>query len=79
MMSKFEEVTSKAMTLPPENRAELAELLIQSLDEKEDEEVRSAWLSEIRRRDQEISSGASVTKSAEQVLREAREELRCMK
>ncbi|MBL7177858.1 MAG: addiction module protein [Desulfobacteraceae bacterium] len=79
MMSKFEEVTSKAMTLPPENRAELAELLIQSLDEKEDEEVRSAWLSEIRRRDQEIRSGASVTKPAEQVLREAREELRCMK
>jgi len=79
MMSKFEEVTSKAMTLPPENRAELAELLIQSLDEKEDEEVRSAWLSEIRRRDQEIRSGASVTKPAEQVLREAREGLRCMK
>lgn len=79
MMSKFEEVTSKAMTLPPENRAELAELLIQSLDEKEDEDVRSAWLSEIRRRDQEIRSGASVTKPAEQVLREAREELRCMK
>ena len=79
MMSKFEEVTSKAMALPPENRAELAELLIQSLDEKEDEEVRSAWLSEIRRRDQEIRSGASVTKPAEQVLKEAREELRCMK
>ncbi|GAG13180.1 unnamed protein product [marine sediment metagenome] len=79
MMSKFEEVTSKAMTLPPENRAELAELLIQSLDEREDEEVRSAWLSEIRRRDREIRSSASVTKPAEQVLREAREELRCMK
>ena len=46
-MTEFEEVTSKAMALPPENRAELAELLIQSLDEKEDEEVRSAWLTEI--------------------------------
>lgn len=79
MKSEFEEITSKAMTLPPETRAELAELLIQSLDEKEDEEVKSAWLAEIRRRDQEIRSGAAVTKPAEQVLKEAREKLRCMK
>lgn len=79
MMSKFEEVTSKAMALPLKNRAELAELLIQSLDEKEDKEVRSSWLAEIRRRDQEIRSGTPVTKPAEQVLREAREDLRCLK
>lgn len=78
-MSEFEEVTSKAMALPLENRAKLAEVLIQSLDEKEDEEIRSAWLAEIRRRDQEIRSGTSVTKPAEQVLREARKDLRCMK
>ena len=79
MMSKFEEVTSKAMALPLKNRAELAELLIQSLDEKEDEEVRSAWLAEIHRRNQEIRSGTPVTKPAEQVLSEAREILRCLK
>ena len=78
-MSNFKEVASKALALPVENRAELAELLIQSLDEKEEEDVKSAWLSEIRRRDQEIRSGSPVTKSAEQVLREAREDLRCMK
>jgi hypothetical protein len=78
-MIEFEEVTFKAMALPPENRAELAELLIQSLNDKEDKDVKSAWLVEIRRRDQEIRSGAPVTKSAEQVLREAREQLRCMK
>lgn len=78
-MSEFEEVTTKAMALPDESKAELAELLIQSLDEKEDKYVKSAWLAEIRRRDQEIRAGASVTKPADQVLREAREKLLCTK
>ena len=79
MMSEFGDVTTKAMALPVESRAELAELLIQSLEEKEDEEIKSAWLAEIRRRDNATRSGASVTKPADQVLREARERLRCMK
>jgi len=78
-MREFEEVTTKAMALPAESRAELAELLIQSLEEKEDEEIKSAWLAEIHRRDNEIRAGASVTKPADQVLREAREQLRCTK
>lgn len=77
-MSDFEELTIQAMSLPSESRAELAELLIQSLEEKEDEGIKSAWLAEIRRRDSEIRSGARVTKSALQALREAREQLRCM-
>lgn len=78
-MSEFEEVTAKAMALSPKDRAELADLLIQSLEEKEDEDVKSAWLAEIQRRDKEIRAGAPVTKPAEQVLREAREKLRCTK
>jgi putative addiction module component (TIGR02574 family) len=78
MESRFEEVTSKAMALPPESRAELAELLIQSLDESEAKEIKASWVAEIRRRDMEIRSGAPVTKSADQVLTEAREELRCI-
>ena len=77
-MSEFEEVTTKAMALPAEIRAELAEVLIQSLDERENEEVRSAWLAEILRRDKEIRAGAPVTKPSGQVLREAREKLRCI-
>lgn len=79
MMSEFEKVIAEALALPHESRAELAEILIQSLEEKEDEEIRSAWLAEIRRRDQEIRAGASVTKPASLVLKEAREQLRCIK
>ncbi len=78
-MTEFEKITSKIMSLPAENRAELAEMLIQSLDEKDDLAVKSEWLLEIQRRDQEIRTGKAVCKPAEQVLREAREQLRCTK
>ena len=77
-MSEFEELTTRAMALPVESRAELAELLIQSLDEQDPEEIKSAWLAEIRRRDHEIRAGASTTKPAALVLREVREQLRCL-
>jgi putative addiction module component (TIGR02574 family) len=77
-MSEFEELTTKAMALPAEHRAELAALLIQSLEEQDVQEIKSAWLAEIQRRDQEIRAGAAVTKPADQVLREAREHLRCL-
>jgi len=77
-MSEFDELTTKAMALPAEHRAELAELLFQSLEEQDAREIKSAWLAEIQRRDQEIRAGTAVTKPADQVLREAREQLRCM-
>ena len=33
-MTQFEKITSETLSLPTEERAELAEILIQSLDEK---------------------------------------------
>ena len=76
-MTQFEKITSETLSLPTVERAELAEILIQSLDEKEDEDIRSAWLQEIRKRDREIRSGKAVLKPVDQVLREARDQLRC--
>ena len=76
-MTQFEKITSETLSLPTVERAELAEILIQSLDEKEDEDIRTAWLQEIRQRDREIRSGEAVLKPADQVLRKAREQLRC--
>ncbi len=76
-MTQFEKITSETLSLPTVERAELAEILIQSLDEKEDEDIRTAWLQEIRQRDREIRSGKAVLKPVDQVLREAREQLRC--
>ncbi len=76
---ELQELVSKAMLLTPDGRARLAEPLIQSLEETDDTEIKASWISEIRRRDQEIRSGQKVTKPAEQVLVEAREPLRCTK
>ena len=77
-MIELEELTTRALALPAKSRAELAELLIQSLAEADDKDLKAAWLVEIHRRDQEIRAGASVTKPADQVLREAREHVRCL-
>jgi len=78
-MTDFDKITSNLLALPVEKRATLAEILIQSLDEKESDHVRSNWLLEIQRRDQEIRSGQDVTKPAELVLKEVRAKLRCAK
>jgi putative addiction module component (TIGR02574 family) len=78
-MSEFEELATRVMALPPKCRAELAELLIQSLEKPDEPEIKSAWLAEIQRRDQEIRAGTAITKPAVEVLREAREQLRWQK
>jgi len=76
-MGELEDLTARAVALPARSRAELAEILIQSLEVEDGAALKSAWLSEIRRRDREIRAGASVTRPADEVLREAREQLRC--
>lgn len=76
-MSELDELTAKAVALPARSRAELAEILIQSLEDEDGDAIKAAWLVEIRRRDQEIRAGASVTRPADDILKEAREHLRC--
>lgn len=79
MSTELEELKNDLLALPVESRASLAHALIESLDEGSDENTEELWRTEIRRRDTEIRSGRAVLKSAEQVLREARDRLRCMK
>ena len=76
-MNELEDLTARAVALPARSRAELAEILIQSLEEMDSEAIKATWLVEIRRRDHEIRAGAAVTRPADEVLREAREHLRC--
>ncbi len=78
-MTELERLTSELLCLPAEQRAELVEILLQSLEEEEDKDVKSAWLTEIHRRDREIRSGEATCKPADQVLIEARKRLRCIK
>jgi putative addiction module component (TIGR02574 family) len=48
----------KALTLPAEDRAALAEALIASLEEQSDDDAKAAWKSEIKRRISELDTGA---------------------
>jgi len=79
MSTEFEQLKNDLLMLPIESRASLAHALINSLDETVDEDAESLWLDEIRRRDDEIRTGKAKLKPADQVLREARELLRCLK
>lgn len=63
-----EQIEAEARRLPREERARLAEALISSLDEEG--EVEREWAAEIRRRVQELRSGAVETISAEEVFAE---------
>ena len=79
MATEFERLRDDLLTLPVDSRASLAQALIKSLDDSVDVNAESLRLEEIRRRDAEIRSGTAKLKPAEQVLREARELLRCLK
>ena len=65
-----------ALSLPPDERAALAEKLLLSLDEPSDVEREQAWLSEAARRAYEIDRGEVQAIPAEDVRRKARSLLR---
>ena len=79
MATEFEKLKGDLLTLPVESRASLAHALIESLDDVVDDDAESLWMDEIRRRDAEIRAGTAKLKPLDQVLREARELLRCLK
>ena len=61
MSDKGRKVLKETLTLPPEERADLAAELIESLDEREDEAVEEARGLEIQQRMREVESGAVKT------------------
>jgi len=70
MTAEVSELLKKALALPPEARAELADSLLESLhDEIADEGVEKAWDDEIKRRIEEIDSGKVQTIPYEEVRR----------
>lgn len=61
MSGRGRKVLEDALALSPEERADLAATLIDSLDEREDEAVEEAWALEIQRRMREVEAGAVKT------------------
>ena len=66
----------EALSLPPEDRAKLAQKLLLSLDALSEEESEQTWLIEADRRARELDRGEVQPISADEVRRKARDLLR---
>jgi len=72
MTERTQELLQKALSLPDNERAELAGSLIASLDSNVDPDVDAAWQAEIARRADEVRSGKVSTTPWFEVQRKAR-------
>jgi len=76
-MAAFKSLLEEAMALPEAQRAELAALLLRSLEpddepELSDEEWQQAWSAEIERRLRSIDDGSAKPVDGDEVLRSIR-------
>jgi len=73
MSTTVEQLIEQAMSLPTESRARLADLLVESLDVGEPGETEQLWVSEARRRRDEVRSGKVETIPGNEALQKARD------
>jgi len=71
-----EELAQKAMELSTEGRAELADLLIESLGAAQFGRIDRAWLAEAKRRRDEVRSGGPSTIPASEAVKKVRDALK---
>jgi putative addiction module component (TIGR02574 family) len=76
MADSASKLEAKALKLPPEERARLAQRLISSLDQASDPESEELWIRESERRLEELESGSVASVPAERVVEKARSSLR---
>jgi putative addiction module component (TIGR02574 family) len=69
-------IRREALLLPPEQRAELAERLLSSLESLSDAEAEQLWFAEAARRAEEIDRGMAKRYTAEEVRQQAQALLR---
>jgi hypothetical protein len=70
------ELKVEVLKLSPERRAELAHLLLKSLEELSKSEIEQLWVEEAIRRDRDIDNGQIELRPAKTVMQEARARLR---
>jgi putative addiction module component (TIGR02574 family) len=70
MTEQAERVKQEVLELPESDRAELARLLIESLEETEDVDAEAAWDAELERRLKRIDDGKARLRPAHEVLAE---------
>ena len=72
MSSLLAELSKKAQDLPPEERAQLAQELLESVDQEAEPDVQAAWETEIAGRILAYERGEAKLIRAEEVFEEAR-------
>jgi hypothetical protein len=75
-MTDMKTIEAKAMSLPPELRAILAQRLLASLDELDEQENERIWLEEAEQRYQGHRSGLISSRDAFDVLADVRSRLK---
>ena len=75
MTPETKKVIEKALQLPKDARAFLAEKLLESLDYAEEFEVTLEWREEIRRRCRELDEGKAKLVPGDRVFEELKEKL----
>ena len=68
---KAETIRREALSLPVQERAELAEQLLSSLDALSEAEIEQLWLQEAARRAEEMDRGLTKHIAADEVRRQA--------
>ena len=71
----LEQVAEQAMALPSESRAQLADLLVESLDGEQLGRIEQLWLVEAKRRRDAVRSGTVNTIPGSEALRKVRDSL----
>lgn len=72
----LQKIEDEALHLPKDERAQLIQRLVLSLDSPSVEELRADWLLEARRRAEELDSGLVQAVPSDEVMRKARALLR---
>lgn len=75
MDTQAQQILQAALALPHDDRVEIAESLILSLDDEAAVEIEEAWAIEINRRLESIDRGEVKMIPMEEVMREMRERL----
>lgn len=73
MSGNSKSVLEAALALPADDRAEIAERLMLSLDEQRQQEIEDAWTAEIQRRMDEVDRGEVAMIPANEAMRQIRE------
>jgi putative addiction module component (TIGR02574 family) len=72
MTETAERLKTDLVRLSLHERAELAQFLLESLEDSSDADAEKAWEAELAQREREICSGQAVGEPAEQVIAELR-------